>query len=331
MIEENTYGINEEMLFRHFDRQLTAGQEETVLAWRDDSEENFQEYQRFHFLYLDIKAVQSLDSLSQDFAVKPAWKKFTKQNEFGVRATGYRWLSIAASIALILGLAWFGYDLNYGVEEVRLASADAVVQQELIDGSTVSLNKNSQLTYPEKFDQDERAVSLVGEAYFEVEPNPEQPFVINAQDVVVQVLGTSFNVKAYEQSDSIIVTVDSGVVSVTFKDQTEVIEAGNRSVFVKSQRVIRTVEVTFSSGHNYWRTKRLNYYGSTLQEIVDSLEEVYEVSIDLENESLATCTVTVSFEDERIENVLDVITATLGLEFEQLGEGFLIKGEGCAQ
>ena len=94
----------------------------------------------------------------------------------------------------------------------------------------VTLNSNSKLEFPAKFASDKREVTITGEAFFEVKPNPEKPFVINAGGAQVKVLGTSFNVSAYPKTDAVEVIVKTGKVQVTQK--TEQLEAETNEVIL---------------------------------------------------------------------------------------------------
>ena len=95
------------------------------------------------------------------------------------------------------------------------APRGAVVRYELPDNSTVWLNSGSTLIYPTRFDRKTRRVQLDGEAYFEVQANPEKPFYVGASDgLSVKVYGTKFNVEAYSDDDIITTTLENGHVDV---------------------------------------------------------------------------------------------------------------------
>ena len=86
----------------------------------------------------------------------------------------------------------------------------------LQDGSRVSLNSNSELLYPEKFRGKKRAVRLTGEAFFEVEEYPEKPFLVNIEEkAMVEVLGTSFNIRSDPSGEAISVLVVEGRVALS--------------------------------------------------------------------------------------------------------------------
>ena len=124
--------------------------------------------------------------------VVPLWKK--------------QWVRVAASIILLIG---FGYLANLtlnSVETIELVAINNIKVVHLPDGSSVTLNQNSNLTYTENFEGSERRVILIGEGYFEVIENPTRPFIVVAGNTETKVLGTAFNLKAYDDEVELIVT-----------------------------------------------------------------------------------------------------------------------------
>ena len=132
------------------------------------------------------------------------------------------WISTSAAAILIVifGIYQLLKKPDIAVQNVLLASVENVLHDTLPDGSQIALNTNSQITYPEQFSENERRVILEGEAFFNVEHNPEQPFIIEAGDAFIKVLGTSFNIKAYENSELEVIVTDGLVQLFTVDTET---------------------------------------------------------------------------------------------------------------
>ena len=320
--------MNEEILFRYFDRQLAEDEERSVLAWREKTAENQGEFDRVHLLYMDIKALGNLGKQDSRYDSKLAFDRLDIGRDSKSSNSNYL-LRIAASVLVAMGLSWLIYVQNFANQELTLTASEIIVTKELADGSSISLNKNSQLIYPKEFDGEKREVSLKGEAYFEVTPDPEKPFVVKAQEVQIQVLGTSFNVEAYEEKDSVVVSVDEGIVAVLFESQQNKVRAGEMAVFVRSTKQLTEIHEKSVGANSFWKTKRLSFEGSTLNEVIASVEQVYEVKIYLDTVKLGTCRISVDFEDESIENILEVISATLDLDLSIQGNNYFLSGKGC--
>ena len=194
-------------------------------------------------------------SLKNDFEpnAEKAWLKLQEQIENSEKIkplslTRQAWFKIAASI---VGLIIIGGLVKYIVNDnnktkqglVEVITTDSVKVFYLSDKTRISLNKNSRFTYPENFIDSLRIVTLVGEAFFEVTPNREKPFLVHAYQTETRVLGTSFNIKANEEEDDIQITVVTGKVQVKAIDNTEVdpvkIEAGDQITYNKADASVK--------------------------------------------------------------------------------------------
>lgn len=335
MSKENGSIISEELLFRHFDDAASKEEAALIDMWIAASEENRLEYERIHIFYLDVKAIGSLKQKGHQYNATAAWeninsKNHIKQPKGETRITvSNQLLRIAAMIIVVLGAGWFAYDSFYTTKISTIAAIQQSVEQPLTDGSIITLNQNSKLTYPEKFIEDERRVELEGEAYFDIAPNPEKPFVISASEIEILVVGTSFNVNANEDIDSIVVSVDTGIVRIITAIRKETIEAGSIGVYYRSTQVLTIIESNNVGVQNFWRTKRLSFNGASLLEVIETINMTYDVEVSLSDPLLGNCKLSVDFEDESLEDVLAVIATTLRLKLSEENNIYLLSGEVC--
>lgn len=325
MSEKNRHSVSEELLFRYFLEEVSPEEQERVQVWRDASEANGLEFERIKLLVLDLKATRDVDSITGYYDVERAWKKLSIDKD----KPNLIWLRIAATVLVTFGIAWYVY-LSSQVETLELVAGNTQQSVQLVDGSKVSLNVGSQLIYPDKFKGEARKVELSGEAYFEIAHNPDQPFVIATDEVQVQVLGTSFNVNN-SSADSIIVSVDTGRVLMSVGSKKETLTAGFRGVYYRSTQLLVKIETAHTGMHNYWRTKTLTFNGATISEAIQAIQDIYDVKVTLSNPDIAHCKINVDFENEEIENVLNVIGETLNLVWSNQGDSYLLAGYGCPQ
>ena len=127
------------------------------------------------------------------------------------RLTLIRTFSAAAAVALLCLSVWTAY---LYMQPVTIQTVSTLAETRTVclpDGSTVTLNHYSSLSYPEKFKSDKREVKLNGEAYFEVSKNKKHPFIVQTETIDVQVLGTHFNVDAYQNNPDVKTTLLSGL------------------------------------------------------------------------------------------------------------------------
>ncbi|WP_420581795.1 FecR family protein [Reichenbachiella sp.] len=328
MSEKNRHSVSEELLFRYFMNEVSPDEEDRVISWKAESEENLNEFERVRIFFLDAKAIKSIGNTAANYDVSIAWKKFQQHNEVP-KSISSSWLKVAASILVILGAGWYTYVSNK-VETIELVAQNEQQSIELEDGSKIALNEGSQLIYPDQFKGDKRKVKLKGEAYFEVAHNPEQPFLIATDEVEVQVLGTKFNVNNTNK-DSVVVSVDSGKVRMSVGGKEEILTAGYRGVYYRSTELLIKIETAKTGMHNYWRTKTLAFKGATVSEAIAAIQKVYGIRVALSHPDIANCKINVDFEDEEIEHVLEIIGETLNLVWSNQGDSYLLAGYGCPQ
>lgn len=147
-------------------------------------------------------------------------------------------------------------------------------------GSSVYLRENSELSYPEVFASSVREVKIRGEAFFEVTPNSEQPFIVDASGLSVKVLGTSFSVQTSDQGNEISVILVEGKVSLNNAHEKELVQLHpnqKADYFVNDEHY--TVTEVDSERLTSWRKGIIFYDNASLDEIVRLIEQTYKVSL----------------------------------------------------
>ncbi|MEQ6122220.1 FecR domain-containing protein [Reichenbachiella sp. MALMAid0571] len=334
MKEENQHSISEELMFRYFSGDVTPEEVSAIKNWSALSSENQKLLDDTGIFYTDVEALSYLKKNKQAFDTDNAWEKVKFKNNIkghDKRKTiklPVSTLKYAAGLAILLMGIWFFIQKD-NENIISVTAQDQVVEKLLSEGSKITLNKNSSISYPDKFNKNQRTVSLKGEAYFEVQSNPNQPFVISTQNTTIKVLGTSFNVSSEEASDSIVVTVDTGMVLFAANDQQEKLTPGSIGIYLKSKDLLYRKNTPKTITHDFWRTKTLTFSSVSLGEAIDAIEKTYNTNIQLSDTKLNSCKISVVFQDEELENVLDVIAATLHLEVENQSGQYILTGNGC--
>ena len=126
-----------------------------------------------------------------------------------------RVFAIAATVALFCTMGWVVYEYMLPVGLYTISTLTECKNVKLPDGTEVTLNHFSSLTYPERFRGKHRKVTLKGEGYFEVSKSKEHPFIVQAEAVKVRVLGTHFNIEAYPGDPEVKTTLFEGSVAVS--------------------------------------------------------------------------------------------------------------------
>lgn len=208
------------------------------------------------------------------------------------RKPGFIFWKVAAAIFLILGIGGYLYRTELTnwmkpVHEQQLLSAAGERKQLLLpDGTKVWLSPGSRLNYPDQFIGDSRSVSLEGEAFFEVRHDVGHPFVIKSGPVSTTVLGTSFNVKAYQLKPDVEVTLVTGKVAVELENKGQVIQntiVANQQILV-DKKGFKITKRDFPNATSYLsrRLGLFDYSGETLKEVIADLEHQYGIRIEMD-------------------------------------------------
>ena len=178
----------------------------------------------------------------------------------------------------------------------------------LSDGTKVTLNANTTFSYPEKFSEESRDVSLQGEAFFDVAHNPEKPFkVATGNGMNIQVLGTVFNVKSYPEDQNVETTLVSGKVKVVEEQnqKTVVLAPSQRATYVKDadKLIVDNVQTTKFTA---WREGKLIYDETPIRQVISDLKRKYKVDISVESPGIMDYKYTGEFDNLGIEQILDL-------------------------
>lgn len=240
-------------------------------------------------------------------------------------------LRIAAMVLLVLGLGMlirFLVAPDAGPPTI-ITAADSSITRELPDGSTISLNRGSTLTYAAASYGKQRRVKLKGEAFFEVRHDDEHPFVVEAGGLEIRDVGTAFNIQAREDSRLVVITVTEGEVSVSIpKHGDEALRPGQELAYDAGSGRVERRENSDPNIAAY-KDKVFIFEDASLNVVLHTLQDVYGVGLKLDNQRLGDCRITATFNDEPIGEITQIIAETLGLEASRTDSGYVFKGNAC--
>lgn len=232
-------------------------------------------------------------------------------------------ISIAASLLVLLTLgynvfadraedasmAWIEKSTPKGVRDSVL----------LADGSKIYLNGGSVLKYPQRFTGKTRKVLFNGEGYFEIAKNPDNPFLVNTEQIEVKVLGTKFNLKAYANDPTIETILEEGHVQVIHSESKQVreIKPDDCITFNKQMNTfsIRKVDPLRAS---MWRNGKYSFRSTPLVEFAQSLERGFGVTFVIEDPDIASKRFTGDFiQGESIDEILNILEISSNIKFRK--------------
>jgi transmembrane sensor len=314
------------LLPKYFAGEATDDERRLIDDWLSADEKNRTEFDAFSRLWNITGKTRPGDDINLD----AEWQLLESEIS-PVRARRInlmRIIRIAASVVLVSALGFAGLKFT-GIKNEKAPLADLSTLK-MPDGSVISLNAGSKITYRKGYGVNHRNITLKGEAYFEVAKNTSLPFVISAGDASIRVSGTKFNVRAYKDQDVVRVTVTEGKVSLYETGQSAkeaILSAGETGTFNRAMKVVRKQPV-LDMNDIAWKTRIMDFQNTSLSEVAAVLENTYhrKVSVD---PSVQLCPLTVRFENQELAPVLNVLQSTLDLIITEEGNHILITGTGC--
>lgn len=204
---------------------------------------------------------------------------------------------------------------------LSLPKGSKPVHLEFSDGSIVWLNAASSVTYPTVFTGSERAVSITGEAYFEIAKQAAMPFYVSHGDVVVKVLGTSFNINTYNGQKEVKVTLLEGAVEVSRGVKNRRLKAGQQVRLTgNSMRLIPSVDLEEVIA---WKNDQFYFTGTDIQTIMSQLERYYGVTVQY-NDSIPYKFVARISRDVSVSKFLEKLELTNLVHFKIEGNKIIV-------
>ena len=284
-------------------KSLTKKEEATLLSF----EKKMLERNREH-IFLDKKHKSKISSA--------IYSKIQHKKQIGF---GNGWMKIAAILVITITLGsihWYfspNKQHSYNTQpKVTMLQIEAPFGKKrtfnLPDGSIVKLNSGSKIKYPEIFNDSIREVTLSGEAFFEIKKDSSQPFIVKTSSLFTRVLGTSFNIKAYEDEDNTIVTLATGKISVGTNQKDEIIlNPSHQAILNKKNKRFTKQKIDLNKTLS-WKNGILRFDNEKLATAIPKLEKWFNVKIKLKNKNSAECAFTGIFENASLESILENIT-----------------------
>lgn len=301
-----------EILPRYCEGAVTEEERKVIEDWINQSEENYRIAKQIHTIYLATNTIKVLEEVDTEKALKKVFVGVSKKKNIV-------WLNRLQRIAAVLLIPALITILVQNITdhetlEVRMVDVKTnpgmTTTLDLPDGTTVYLNSESSLQYPSHFEGDQRRVKLSGEAYFAVTKNAEQRFIVSTpHNAQIEVLGTEFNVEAFEKDTMITTTLLEGKIRFAYSadNQSEniIMKPGQKLVY-DSNRMQAQLFTTTGESETAWKDGRIIFQNTPFQQALRMLEKRYNVEFVVSTSKYAKDSFTGSFASQRLERVLEV-------------------------
>ena len=240
---------------------------------------------------------------------------------------------IAAIIVLMMGSSYLIVSRYSAITSFltgkMIVASDPAAEKSIVlpDGSQVHLNASSKIVYSENKKEHTRKVRLTGEAFFDVRHDEENPFIVSANNAIIRVMGTSFNIIAEEGDGPVSVFVESGSVELSSTGSylsPVIIEAGFSGLVTatKIERISTTDPNLLS-----WKTRNLVFHEATMTEVIEALNHTFHTNIICREEQIMDFRFTGNFNDQPVDTVLQVLCTAFHLQFESGDESIELRLE----
>ena len=272
------------LIERYLARTISEEEYLELKSWRAKDSMNEEYFQD----YLKIENSKRMVSILEDTPNR--WEKLEASlqgsNKYGWKGI----LSIAASVVVLFSV---GLNIYWAMKkdtnelsplcEFAVPAGGGLAHLTLSDGSQVTLNAGSKISYPSLFTSKQREVKLTGEAFFDISKDENRPFIVTLSDYQVEVLGTTFNIEAYEQMDYIKTTLFTGSILISphkALDKQILLQPQESCIYTKRDEKynVRKEDFLFEGS---WRSGNYKFKDTSLQEICLKLEQIYGVKISL--------------------------------------------------
>lgn len=318
-----------ELIPRYLSGNASDSEVKLLEEWVLSSPENRNTYAAFKKAW--ILSGMKTGGLQVDVAQE--WKAvsgqlFPEAKTVSLPPRRFSMIRIAAAVAVLLVASFLVFQyLNRG-EYLELTTQTQVADNQLPDGSQISMNQFSSVVYAPKRDKKHRRVELSGDAFFEVERDTARPFLIQAHDIEIEVLGTAFYVDAREDQPEIQVIVQSGTVSVSAGAQQVILTENEIGIYDKASGNL-TERANDDRNFMAWKTGVLVFEQTDLERVVFDLNRKFHARISIANPGLKACEITATYEDKSLDAIVKIIEKTLGIKAETIETEIVFKGQGC--
>jgi transmembrane sensor len=329
---------NWELLAKYISNDCTVSEKVEVEAWINENENNLN-------IYKSAKKIWNLPEENfEPSDTKTLWNnvkskaglqgtiEIEKNNITEDRPTlfeliyGSPFLKYAAVFIIVLSISLIYYlstsiptSQNYLTLNVNLGDQQQII---LSDGSKIILDAGSTLKYPEKFKDNVREIQLSGEAFFEVQHIHKKPFKVIAENAVIEVLGTKFNINTFNNNNSVNVLVTDGKVALS-----SLIKGSNQKILTKGyfSSVDSTGNVSFPietdvESTTSWLIGEKYFKNVLVTEVLDQIERWYDVQFKYDTTKLKNDELTLIIHKKSLTEMLELISGLTSLDYQIKGK-----------
>lgn len=306
--------MNQKLLLKYISGKASQEEKEEVTTWIDANAANLKEFMSLRKSY-DAFIWQDTDKLYNIPQKTPTLYPFMQ-----------KFLRIAAMFMITFGLCYIMLQI-FQKEDIKMQSVYVPAGQRtmvtLADGTTVWVNEKSTLTFPNHFSSRTRNVKLNGEAYFDVQKDPEKLFIVSTtHQSAIKVLGTKFNIKAYKEAKEVITTLVEGKINFEFNNinhqPQHIVMAPKQKLIYYSQKGKTELHTTSGEQELSWKDGKIIFRQTSLRDALKILADRYNAEFVVRENVSYDDSFSGAFTNRNLEQILNFIDTSSKIRWRYL-------------
>lgn len=320
--------MTDELLFKYISGNTDPNENLEIREWENGSDERKKELARVKNIWVLSGLENKIDTDKKESEIEQIFNIIRVLNmKDEKKAFRLRFIQYAAAILLLVGISGtVGYFISDSSSEDTPHYTEIIVPKGerstvlLPDGSKVQLNSESHLKFISDFRSNTRKVSLEGEAFFNVTHDQSRPFVVEMQDLKIEVLGTTFNVSCYTNDSLVTTFLQTGKVKIiSGKSDFVYLSPHEAYMFNKVTQESKKLKVG-DQRYTDWTLGKLTINSETIGEFAKKLERRFDVRIEFGDSEAKNHVYTGSIKDEDINTLLDALIFASNIDFKRTGD-----------
>lgn len=317
-----------DVLVKSLKETLTPQEQHLIDCWLEENDLNRKSFQSFVDLRFLVVPNES-DKYKEQIFAEIIYRISKKQ-----KATRKLWIlsSVAAAFLLLLTTAIVFF--QFGERETNTQLVEIITPKgiksrvTLSDGSIIALNSSSRVTYPNRFYGKNREITFEGEGFFTIAKDNTRPFIVKTSTIKIQVTGTRFNLKTYDNENFVETTLEEGSVNISelgHKNRYFKLHPGKQAIFDKCNHAFNVIDFDPEKSSS-WQSDKYYFMSKSFEDIAHVLERRFDVTIDIQSEKLKNEIFSGDFvRGENLEQILTIIKKSTKMDYTINGQFITIK------
>lgn len=326
--------VEEAKLVEYILGMLTHGENLMIEEWYKQSPENEKRLDQIYFILCVKDRMEVMNSVNPEEALSGFKNKLRNKSKFNVFRNHISIIQrVAAFLCIPLFLLSAYLFLKPAENSVQIVdvvtNAGMVSSFKLPDGTKVWLNSGSRLSYPTRFNDENRTVKLEGQGFFDVVKNPDTPFIVKTEEnYSVKVYGTEFNVSAYKDDNYVETTLVSGSIELFAGNNSQKVKPGEKTIFDKRSCDLKVIKVN-TEYDTAWKDGSIIFKNHTMEDVLKILGRHYNVRFVVKDQRVMSSVITGKFDYEQLPQLMEYLKIASGIKYEikkpQIRDGIIIE------